>query len=49
MQMPPWAVIPGDAPSFTHTIHQLLQPTLPQTPEVVSISFISQPLATPRV
>ena len=49
MQMPPWVTTPGDPPSFTHTIHQLFQLTLPQTLEVASISSISQPQAIPRV
>ena len=48
-QMPPWVATPGDAANFTHTSLQLLQPTLPQLLEVVCISFISQPQATPRV
>ena len=46
MQMLPWAVTAGDTPSFTHP---LLQPTVPGTLEVLSISFISQPEATPMV
>ena len=48
-QTPLWVVTPGDTPSLAHTIHQLLQLTLPQTPEMVSIPSISQPQATPRV
>ena len=48
-QMPLWMATPDDIPSFTHTVHQQLQLTLPQTPEVVSISSISQPQATSRV
>ena len=49
MQMHPWVATPGDTPSFTHTGHPLLQLTVPQTLEMVGISFISQPQATPRV
>ena len=49
MQMPLQAATPGDTPSFTHTNHPLLKPTVPQTPDVESISFISQPQATPRI
>ena len=36
-QMSPWVATPGDTPSFTHVTHSLLQPTMPNTPEVASM------------
>ena len=46
---PLWMTTPDDTPSLAHTIPQLLQPALPWTPEIDSISFIPQHWTPPRV
>ena len=46
---PQWLATPGDIPSLTHTVPKLLQLTLVQTLEMVSISFIFQHQTPPRV
>ena len=45
----PQVATPGDTTSLTHAVPQLLQLNLPQTPEMVSIFFISQHQTPPRV
>ena len=37
MQIPLWVARTGGIPSFTHIDHPLLQQTMPNTPEVVSM------------
>ena len=43
--MPLHAPIPTGTLSFTHVTPGILQPTLPKTPQMMSLPFITQPQA----